>query len=346
MLRQSSNVGYLALLFLVGGAGCGGDAPLPSEESSAVGSAVTTWWHPLRDASWDWQLAVPVNTTSANVDVYDIDMFDNQASVVTALHNLGRKVICYVDVGSWEQYRPDASQFPTSVRGASYDGFPDERWLDIRRIDLLAPPLRARLDQAKQKGCDAVEPDNMDGYDTTAHESSGFPLTYQDQITFNRFIATEVHARGMGVGLKNDINQTKDLVNDFDFVVSEQAFQYNEYTYFANFTAAGKPIFEAEYKLDPSKYCAKAKSLHISAIRKKNSLNSYRVGCEGYGDATWRPPDAGGLRLETAEGTPWRPPDSTPFTITRMARSLTARRATHQCGTNAAPMRHLFGHRV
>ena len=47
----------------------------------------------------------------------------------------------------------------------------------------------------------------MDGYDTTAHESSGFPLTYDDQIAYNTQIANLAHSLGMSIGLKNDINQ-------------------------------------------------------------------------------------------------------------------------------------------
>jgi hypothetical protein len=63
---------------------------------------------------------------------------------------MGRRVICYLDVGSWENYRPDASQFPISVRGRRYEGFPNERWLDIRdqlRLNELAPD--AYCDEAK-----------------------------------------------------------------------------------------------------------------------------------------------------------------------------------------------------
>jgi hypothetical protein len=45
--------------------------------------------------------------TDVNASVYDIDWQDTAAQVAT-LHALGRHVICYVDVGSWENYRPDA----------------------------------------------------------------------------------------------------------------------------------------------------------------------------------------------------------------------------------------------
>ena len=255
-----------------GAGGGGGTEPLPSGAR----------WQPALGASWDWQLKTPVNTTSADVDVYDIDPLDAGERVVAELHALGRKVICYVNVGAWEQWRPDAGAFPVAVVGAIYKGFPDERWLDIRQVDVLGPLMRARLDQAREKGCDAVEPDNLDGYDTTAHEPSGFPLSYEDQLRYNRFIAAEAHARGMAVGLKNDINQTTDLAPYFDFAVSEQCFEYDECGLFAAFTAAGKPVFEAEYDLDPAKFCPRANTLQLSAIKKRTSLDSYRVGCESF----------------------------------------------------------------
>jgi hypothetical protein len=245
-----------------------------------AGAGAEAWYQPTAGTTWDWQLQVPINPTAA-VQVYDIDMFDNAAAVVADLHSRGKKVICYIDVGSWENYRSDASKFPASLLGAKYNGFPNERWLDIRSITTspLGPILIARFQQAKAKGCDSVEPDNMDGYDKTAHESSGFPLTYNDQIVFNRWVADQVHALGMAVGLKNDINQVKDLVGNFDFHVSEQAFQYGEYSFLVPFIQANKPVFEAEYQWKLTQFCPQAIKLNFSSIRKKNSLNAYREAC-------------------------------------------------------------------
>ena len=40
-----------------------------------------------------------------------------------------------------------------------------ERWLDVRQIERLAPILTDRLELCRDKGFDAVEPDNLDGYD-------------------------------------------------------------------------------------------------------------------------------------------------------------------------------------
>ena len=112
-----------------------------------------TWtrWYPAKGATWQWQLTTPVNT-AVNVGVYDIDMFDNSPAVVARLHQLGHKVICYVDVGSWENFRPDKAKFPASVLGTPLDGFSDERWLDIRKISVLAPIIKARFAGVQEQG--------------------------------------------------------------------------------------------------------------------------------------------------------------------------------------------------
>lgn len=245
---------------------------------------------------WDWQLAVPVKANpDTSIKIYDIEMFENEKSgAVKMLHDKGYNVICYIDVGSWENWRDDKNAFlpttqsPNKIIGKAYSGFPDEKWLDIRDVfranSKLAMALKKRFERAKAMGCDAVEPDNMDGYDTTAHESTGFPLTYKDQYDFNLWVADQVHLLGMKVGLKNDINQAKEpaFVTTFDFVVSEQCFQYNECSYFSDFLSANKPVFEAEYGLALTNFCPKAKPLRISAIKKRNSLNTTRTDCSTY----------------------------------------------------------------
>ena len=101
-----------------------------------------------------------------------------------------------------------------------------EWWLDIRRLDILGPIMAARLDLAKSKNCDGVEPDNIDVY--TQANSGGFKISYQDQITYNTWLAREAHARDLSIGLKNDVDQVRDLVSHFDWALNEQCYQYNE----------------------------------------------------------------------------------------------------------------------
>jgi hypothetical protein len=218
-------------------------------------------------APWQWQLQGKVDTGVAAC-VYDVDGFETPRATVTALHRSGRAAICYLDVGSWESYRPDAQRFPRSVLGRRYEGFPNERWLDISRFGLFAPILERRFRLCAHKGFDAVEPDNVAGWENR----TGFDLTAADQLRFNRWVAARVHALGMAVALKNDPQQVTELVGKFDFAIVEQCFQYEECDSYSPFVDRGKAVFEAEYELEPSDYCSEAKALDFSSIRKSYDL--------------------------------------------------------------------------
>jgi len=206
--------------------------------------------------------------TSLPASVYDVDGFDVSKSVVRQLHQLGHRVICYVDVGSWENFRPDAGEFPRSVIGRRYVGFPDERWLDIRHIHRIERPLKQRFTMCARKGFDAVEPDNLAGWEN----KTGFPITKADQLRFNRWVARQIHRRGMAVALKNDGRQAGNLVNDFDFAIVEQCFQYHECGYYRTFIRHHKAVFEAEYEIKPRRYCKTALAIRFSSIRKAPPL--------------------------------------------------------------------------
>ncbi len=233
-------------------------------------SAGAARWQPQPSTSaWQWQLQGKINT-SVDAHVYEVDGFDTPKKTVGTLHKMHRKVICYLDVGSWESYRPDARAFPASVKGKRYEGYPNERWLDIRKIKALAPILRKRFNMCKKKKFDAVEPDNIAGFENR----TGFPLTGTDQLRFNRWVAKEVHKRGMSVALKNDGSQVEDLVGQFDFAVVEECFKYKECGDYYPFIKARKAVFEAEYQLPPKKFCPHAKELRYSAIRKSFDLTA------------------------------------------------------------------------
>ncbi len=216
---------------------------------------------------WQWQLQGKIDTGIA-APVYDIDGFETPAATVARLHRLGRRVICYLDVGSWESYRPDAAAFPKSVIGRRYEGFPDERWLDIRRFRSFAPELERRFETCARKGFDAVEPDNIAGWEN----KTGFPISRDDQLRFNRWVADRVHADGMSVALKNDGPQASQLIGDFDFAIVEECFHYDECGDYRTFVEHGKAVFEAEYESEPAEYCGAARAIEFSAIRKSYDL--------------------------------------------------------------------------
>jgi hypothetical protein len=242
-------------------------APVPKAAAKAR-------WIPPPNTTWQWQLTTPVDL-SVDAQLFDIDLFDNAASVVAALHSRGRHVACYLDAGTLEPGRPDSGDFPASVVGKELPDWPGEHWLDVRRLDVLGPLLERRLDLCRQKGFDAVEPDNVDAY----ANDSGFPLTADDQLRFNRFLAAAAHARGLSIGLKNDLDQAAALQPDFDWALNEQCFQYHECDRLQPFVRAGKAVFVAEYELDTASFCPAARSAGLMAMRKRVSLDAWSETC-------------------------------------------------------------------
>jgi len=230
-------------------------------------------WRPNVATTWQWQLDGPIDY-SVDAAVYDIDGLSHGTSAVARLHSAGRHVLCYVDVGSWESWRADAGRFPTGVL-VRPNGWFGERWLDFRRLAVLGPILRCRLDAFRAAGFDAVEPDNVDGY----ANRSGFPLTAADQLRYDMWIANAAHRRGLGVALKNDAGQVRALLPSFDFAVVEQCFEYSECSPDAPFVSAGKAVLEVEYRLSRSDFCPQARALGFSSLRKRLSLDAFRLPC-------------------------------------------------------------------
>lgn len=261
-----------------GEAGQGGSGGIGGQAGSGGQGGSAGIYQPKPGTSWQWQLSGLPLDMSFDVAVYDVDLEETKPSEIDALHAAGRKVICYFSAGSWESYRSDAADFPTAVKGDPLDPpFADELWLDIRS-NVVRDIMKKRLDVAVTKKCDAVEPDNVDGYSN----SNGFGLTAANQIDFNKFIAAEAHARGLSVGLKNDIDQLAQLVDSFDWALNEECFEYTECdAYSPTFIQAGKAVFHAEYvaagKL--SAVCAVTKPLQISTIIKNIELDAYRLAC-------------------------------------------------------------------
>ncbi len=268
----------LVLLVPIGGASlAGADATGGAHHQTTATlpppTPCPTCWHPALNTSWQWQLSGTVDL-SVTASMYDIDMFDNSASVVSALHAQGRKVICYIDAGTWESWRPDASEFPPSVLG-NPNGWPGERWLDIRQLSILGPIMQARMDQCVSKGFDGVEFDNVDGY----ANNTGFPLTSADQLTYDTWLANQAHQRGLSVALKNDLDQIPALLPYFDWALDEQCFQYGECGKLLPFLKAGKAVMEVEYYLPPQWFCGVADRLDFNSLFKHLSLDAYRIPC-------------------------------------------------------------------
>ncbi|MCP4142197.1 MAG: endo alpha-1,4 polygalactosaminidase [Chloroflexi bacterium] len=237
-------------------------------------------WLPPLGSSFAWQLSGEANT-SFEVDIYDLDAFETEASLISRLHSEGKKVFCYISVGSWEDWRPDAADFPSEIIGNDYEGWEGEKWLDIREIEKLAPIMRARLDMCLEKGFDGVEPDNIDLH----WAETGFNISYEDQLAYNIWLSEEAHARGLSIGLKNNESQAADLLPYFDWALTEDCFVGEWCQEMLPFISAGKPVFSAEYTDEisiedfKSIICPPAADLGFHVFLKNRNLNEYRATC-------------------------------------------------------------------
>jgi hypothetical protein len=237
---------------------------------SAASSVAGAWWQPPARPTFYWQLQGTLKT-SLGAGVYDVDGFETSALEVAALQAQGKRVICYIDVGTAENFRPDYSSFPRSVLGRS-NGWPGEKWIDIRQLSLIEPIMSARFQMCREKGFDAIEPDNIEA----ASNRSGFPITAAQQLTFNEWIAEAAHSLGMAILQKNDGEQAAELQPFYDGVLTEQCNQYSECGDFKPYLQAGKPVINAEYKLKTSRFCASDAAAGIVGARFNLALNGKR----------------------------------------------------------------------
>jgi hypothetical protein len=147
--------------------------PLPSPNS-------TLPWIPKVNDTWQIILSHPPlvsDTVTPDVSIYDIDLFDTPTTTITQLHKLGKKVICYFSAGSYENWRPDAKSFKDSDLGKNVDDWPGEKWLRLGSQG-VRDIMKKRIEMAKDKGCDGVDPDNVDGYARSPLSCVSFVLTY------------------------------------------------------------------------------------------------------------------------------------------------------------------------
>jgi hypothetical protein len=261
----------LALVLLAGCGGGSSDSPTPAPR-----------WTPALTDTWQWQLKGSINT-AYDAQVYDIDLFDAPRATIDELKSQGRRVVCYFSAGSAEDWRADFARFQPADLGQALIGWPGERWLDTRS-DNVRQIMKDRLKQAADRGCDGVEPDNVDAHT----QPTGLALTALTQLDYNRFLAREAHALGLAIGLKNNVGQLAELVADFDFAVNEQCHQYGECAGYAVFTSVGKPVFNAEYQSSwqtdataRASLCASARAANLRTLVLARELDdSLRWSCD------------------------------------------------------------------
>ncbi|KAJ3023684.1 UNVERIFIED_CONTAM: hypothetical protein HDU68_008506 [Siphonaria sp. JEL0065] len=221
------------------------------------------------------------NGTQVDILLYDIDI-EEPAETIAQVKSWGAKVVCYFEAGTWVSTRPWAKLFPGAAAangkivsgaiGYPYEApYTNELWINPTDPTVLSIFKNTILPFAKAQGCDMVEPDNVQGFERDSY-CTGFEATtgsncnsctqgstsnsfYVDQkcdadynawLDFNKFLANEAHALGMGIALKNNHLQAPELVNYHDFVLAEQCTSYG--STFKNGTTIGESYFGANTK--------------------------------------------------------------------------------------------------
>lgn len=267
MSRKSVWLLAVLVVTLLPGA-VGAQGATPSDESVFPGDGVV----------WDIRLLEVEVSGLPPVNVLEIDGAEASSQDVAALNAAGVVTICYINAGAWEEWRDDADAYPDAVIGAGYPGWDGERFVDIRQLDLLGPILGARLDDCAAKGFTAVDPDNVDTYLT----ETGFDLTREDQLRFNRWLAEAAHARGLAIGQKNVPELAADLAVEFDFAVTEDCVVDGWCEAMDPYRALGKPVLMVEYTdrgLSVDEVCDLASGTFGAVVVKERDLGVWSAHC-------------------------------------------------------------------
>jgi hypothetical protein len=274
-------------------------------QSVAGADAASSWWvPPLGSQPWQWELSHPLNLSSARdmgtADklpdgqpapapvIYDIDGIINPASTVTSLHAQGKHVVCYVEVGAAGNYYSATDEGVTTtyydqlrsagVFGNKVPGYP-EYYLDIRSAQTTSI-IESMIDQqCAAKGFDAVETDIDEEYG----DNSGFPLTKAEQEQYMTTLADYMHGLGLGWWIKNPDDTGDSYATDMyplaDAVLTEQCNQYSSCGLLSAYVGH-KAVFNAEYHLKTSKFCANDDALGFNGARFNVGLTGVRKPCQ------------------------------------------------------------------
>jgi len=219
--------------------------------------------------------------------IYDIDGIINPASTVAALHALGKRVVCYIEVGAAGDYYSTADEristtYYDQLRAAGefgnkVDGYP-EYYLNIQSSTTVAI-IESMIDQqCAAKGFDAVETDIDEEYG----DGSGFPLTKIVEENYMTTLADYMHGLGLGWWIKNP-DDTGDsyataMYSLADAVLTEQCNQYSTCDLLSAYVGH-KAVFNAEYELKRSSFCANDDALGFNGAQFNVGLTGIRRPC-------------------------------------------------------------------
>jgi hypothetical protein len=187
--------------------------------------------------------------------------------------------VCYIDAGSYEPGRPDSGRYPASLKIQQDPDWPAEYFLDVTDVfrpnSVLAGILTDRIKMCRDKGFDALEPDNLQNDENVR----GGLITTRQQIDFNGWIADQAHALGLAVFQKNGPDKIllrdrtgKMMVEKFDGILNEECQPFDECGPLAEYTRRGKLALNVEYRPGTALNCTLMAQLGVNALKKDRNL--------------------------------------------------------------------------
>eukprot|EP00121_Abeoforma_whisleri_P001352 Awhi_evm1s1200 len=206
-------------------------------------------------------------------DVVDVDLFDTKPSKIKEYKSQGKKVMCYVNVGASESWREDYKQNKAAfdkTKGKKLKGWKGEFWFDIvHKLPQVKAIVGKRFKLAKEKGCDAIEADNVDCYQNDCVSGASDKVKRKAQVAYDKWQTEKAHSLGMAIGLKNSLDLIPELVDHYDFAMNEQCVEYDECRHLKAFAKQNKAIFGTEYGQSASKIKAEAKKYGMVSKNEK-----------------------------------------------------------------------------
>ncbi|OUM57903.1 glycoside hydrolase family 114 protein [Piromyces sp. E2] len=232
-------------------------------------------WQPTQTTKYNIVFGNTLDLNKEKADAVEMDL-DRPLDTIRKYQKAGKKVICYFSAGTIEKGRDDYDKFhevPGLVRNI-YGDWPNERWIDYR-VDGAKSLMKARIKKAADKGCDAVEADNVDGYQIRDIKNVwSKPLTKDDAVKYLKWLGETAHSYGLSIGIKNCLDIIDRVTDYFDFAVNEGCIKRDECYWYKNFLATGKPVFGITYNGlsgNRSALCRNLNGLPITMIIKPGS---------------------------------------------------------------------------
>ncbi|KAK8063966.1 hypothetical protein PG996_008618 [Apiospora saccharicola] len=242
-----------------------------------------------------WQIEIddPIDVTEssrsvppADAKVWDVDMYDSieiddddtNSNIISRLRaaNPGIFVICYFNAGGFNESDPGADRLNPADKLGKIPGW-EEHYLDITSDNVMAI-MKDRIDNGTRGGCDAFDPDNIDGYlepTLVTRPADGHALDTSDYYNYVKVLADYAHGQGKLLGQKNarellNLADGRGLVNDgiVDFAVTEQCAEGGWCGQMKPFIDCSKPVFQIEYPAEWDQENCAATALNGATLAK------------------------------------------------------------------------------